>query len=268
MKSGVLYTHFREKFAEFMSLGKIFKKFSDLASDFSQNLSKAKKICEQLDENDKPKDKRKKIEVEHESFYIPLGKPDNSTRSIGIKMLLDYFERISNCLNTLNENVRRISKDFFDKNFGYESKIKYEKDCDIKLKNYQDALNKLSDKRKNYFDSINKAIEYHLTHKNKSGKNREKNKIEVNKKRNEYKEQIKLVEEIRVDYLDLQGHVFAIMEEFERDCTNDLKRWLKKFADHMNNFRNGIEMNEIEMKQIEEMDGIKDNKIFAEQNKI
>ena len=267
MKSGVLYTHFREKFAEFMSLGKIFKKFSDLASDFSQNLSKAKKICEQLDENDKPKDKRKKIEVEHESFYIPLGKPDNSTRSIGIKMLLDYFERISNCLNTLNENVRRISKDFFDKNFGYESKIKYEKDCDVKLKNYQDALNKLSDKRKNYFDSINKAIEYHLTHKNKSGKNREKNKIEVNKKRNEYKEQIKLVEEIRVDYLDLQGHVFAIMEEFERDCTNDLKRWLKKFADHMNNFRNGIEMNEIEMKQIEEMDGIKDNKIFAEQNK-
>ena len=267
MKSGVLYTHFREKFAEFMSLGKIFKKFSDLASDFSQNLSKAKKICEQLDENDKPKDKRKKIEVEPESFYIPLGKPDNSTRSIGIKMLLDYFERISNCFNTLNENVRRISKDFFDKNFGYESKIKYEKDCDVKLKNYQDALNKLSDKRKNYFDSINKAIEYHLTHKNKSGKNREKNKIEVNKKRNEYKEQIKLVEEIRVDYLDLQGHVFAIMEEFERDCTNDLKRWLKKFADHMNNFRNGIEMNEIEIKQIEEMDGIKDNKIFAEQNK-
>ena len=267
MKSGVLYTHFREKFAEFMSLGKIFKKFSDLASEFSQNLSKAKKICEQLDENDKPKDKRKKIEVEPESFYIPLGKPDNSTRSIGIKMLLDYFERISNCFNTLNENVRRISKDFFDKNFGYESKIKYEKDCDVKLKNYQDALNKLSDKRKNYFDSINKAIEYHLTHKNKSGKNREKNKIEVNKKRNEYKEQIKLVEEIRVDYLDLQGHVFAIMEEFERDCTNDLKRWLKKFADHMNNFRNGIEMNEIEMKQIEEMDGIKDNKIFAEQNK-
>ncbi len=160
MKSGVLYTHFREKFSEFMSLGKIFKKFSDLASEFSVGLNKAKRICEQLDtENEKPKDKRKKVEVEPESFYIPLGKPDNSTRSIGIKMLLDYFERVSNCLNTLNENVRRISKDFFDKNFGYESKIKYEKDCDIKLKNYQEALNKLSDKRKNYYDSINKAIE-------------------------------------------------------------------------------------------------------------
>ena len=268
MKSGVLYTHFREKFSEFMSLGKIFKKFSDLASEFSVGLNKAKRICEQLDtENEKPKDKRKKVEVEPESFYIPLGKPDNSTRSIGIKMLLDYFERVSNCLNTLNENVRRISKDFFDKNFGYESKIKYEKDCDIKLKNYQEALNKLSDKRKNYFDSINKAIEYHLTHKNKPGKNKEKNKIEVNKKRNEYKDQIKIVEEIRVDYLDLQGHVFAIMEEFERDCTNDLKRWLKKFADNMSNFRKGIEFTEIEIKQIEEMDGIKDNKIFAEQNK-
>ena len=268
MKSGVLYTHFREKFAEFMSLGKIFKKFSDLASEFSVGLSKAKKICEQLDtEKEKARDKRKRTDVEPESFYIPLGKPDNSTRSIGIKMLLDYFERVSNCLNTLYENVLRISKDFFDKNFGYESKIKYEKDCDIKLKNYQEALNKLSDKRKNYFDSINKAIEYHLTHKNKPGKNKEKNKIEVNKKRNEYKDQIKLVEEIRVDYLDLQGHVFAIMEEFERDCTNDLKRWLKKFVNNMDNFRKGIEFTEIEIKQIEEMDGIKDNKIFAEQNK-
>lgn len=62
MKSGVLYTHFREKFSEFMSLGKIFKKFSDLASEFSVGLNKAKRICEQLDtENEKPKDKRKKL---------------------------------------------------------------------------------------------------------------------------------------------------------------------------------------------------------------
>ena len=268
MKSGVLYSHFRAKFVEFMSLGNIFKKLADLSLDFSQKLKKAKQKCEKLEnENEKVKEKRRKIEQEPESFYIPLEKPDGSTRSIGIRILLDYLEKVSNCLNSLNESVRRISKDFFDKEFGYKTKVQYEKDCEDKLNNYQEALIKLKARRQNYFDAINKAVEYHLSHKNKPGKKKEQYKIDVNKKRNEYKEQIKLVEEIRVDYVDLQGHVFAIMEEYERDCTNDLKRWLKKFSETMNNFRKGLEMTEDEMKQIEVMDGVKDNKIFAEQNK-
>ena len=268
MKSGVLYSHFREKFNEFMSLGEIFKRFADLSLEFSQKLKKVIKKREKFEsENDKGVIWRKKGESERESVYVPLEKPDGSTRSTGIKTLLDYLERISNCMNTLNETVGRISKDFYDKDLGYKTKIKYEKDCEDKLKKYQDALNKLKERKINYFDSINKAIEYHLSHRNKPGKNREKNKIEVNKRRSEYKAQIKAVEEIRVDYVDLQGHVFAIMEEFERDCTNDLKRWLKKFESNVANFQKGIEMTKEEKKIIEEMDGVKDNKIFAEQNK-
>ena len=270
MKSGVLYTHFRDKYTEFISLGKIFERFADLSLVFSKNLFNSNnnlEIVEEENEKEKGKDKRKRKEVEPENLYIPLSKPDNSTRSSAIKMLLDYFERFANSLYILNENVRKIANNFFDKREGFETKIKFEKECDIKLKNYQFNLDKLSGKRKNYFDSINKAIEYHLTHKNKSGKNLEKIKIEINKKRNEYKEQIKLVEEIRVDYLGLQGHVFAIMEEFERDCTNDFKRFLKKFVENLKDFCKDIEITLTEMDQIEEIDGAKDNKIFSEQNK-
>ena len=271
MKSGVLYSHFREKFNEFYSLGNIFKKCSELSLHFSQKLNKAIQKCDKFvikeQEEEKPRDKRKKIEPEQENFYCPLNKPDDSTRSKGINALLGYFRRISDLLNTFSETLKRTSKSFFDKYYGYETKIKYEKDCEEKSSNYQEALNKLKCKKQNYFDAINKAIEYHLAHMGKPGKNKEKNKLEVNKRRNEYKEQIKLVEEIRVDYVDLQGHVFAIMEEFERDCTNDLKRWLKKLSENIISFKEELGFNKNELKDFEEMDGKVDNNIFSEQNK-
>jgi len=268
MKSGVLYKHFRAKFKEFMSLGNIFKRISELCFEFSENILKAKKVCEKPEsENEKLQNKKKKVIEIEESFYIPLDKPDGSTRSMGIKVLLDYFDRFADGLSNLNDTLRKISNGFFDATIGYETKVKYEKDCENGLKNYQDGLSKLKEKRKNYFDAVNKAIEYHLSHKGKQGKNREKNKTEVNKRRNEYKGQIKLVEEIRVEYVDLQGHVFATMEEFERNCTNDLKGWLKNLVKSMDAFKKNIEFSKDEIKIIEDMDGIRDNQIFAEQNK-
>ena len=268
MKSGVLYKHFRTKFKEFMSLGNIFKRISELCFEFSENILKAKKSCVKSEsENEKIQNKKKKLVEIEECFYVPLDKPDGSTRSKGIKLILDYFDRFADSLNSLNDTFRKLSNNFFDEKIGYDTKVKYEKDCEIGLKNYQDALFKLKEKRKNYFDSINKAIEYHLSHKNKQGKNREKFKIEINKKRNDYKEQIKLVEEIRVEYVDLQGHVFATMEEFERNCTNDLKKWLKSLAKNIENFKNNIEFSQDDIKIIEEIDGAKDNQLFAEENK-
>jgi hypothetical protein len=249
-------------------LGYIFKKISEICLEFSENILKAKKVCDISElENEKLLNKKKKLTEMEENFYIPLDKPDGSTRSMGIKVLLDYFDRFAEGLSSLNDTLRKISNGFFDATVGYETKVQYEKECEDGLKKYQDGLAKLKEKRKNYFDAVNKAIEYHLSHKAKQGKNREKNKIEVNKKRNEYKEQIKLVEEIRVEYVDLQGHVFATMEEFERNCTNDLKKWLKSLAKNIENFKNNIEFSQDDIKIIEEIDGAKDNQLFAEENK-
>ena len=269
MKSGVLYSHCNAKFNEFMSIGNIFQKLSELTFDYSENILKAKKAVEKSDnENEKPKDKKRKtVEQEPKSFYIPLDKPDNSTRSAAIEALFNFFDRFAKNLFNLSEAFRRISTGFSDTEVGYKTKTSYEQVCENKSKLYQTALNKSGVKRKSYFDSINKAIEHYLSPKNKGGKNFEKDKADVNKKRKEYKEHLKEVEKIRVDYIDLQGHLFAIMDEFERNCTNDLKRILQSFIKEIEIFQKELYFTESEKKKIEEMSGELDNKMFSEENK-
>ena len=220
--------------------------------------------------------KKKKViavEPEQESFYIPLETPDNSTRNEGIKTLFEYFDRLSKSFHFLSDSFRRISNDIFDKKTGYDSNMAYEAVCIDKHDAYQKELNELEKKKKLYFESINNAIEHHLReiHKpNKSkDKNNEKNRLEslVKAKKEEYLAQVKAVENIRVEYIELQGHLFSIMEEFEKNCTNDLSYFFKTMNDKINIFKDGIGLNEQELKKFEEMDGAKDNQIFSEKNK-
>ena len=124
MKSGVLYSHCNAKFNEFMSIGNIFQKLSELTYDYSENILKAKKAVEKSDnENEKPKDKKRKtVEQEPKSFYIPLYKPDNSTRSAAIEALFNFFDRFAKNLFNLSEAFRRISTGFSDTEVGYKTK--------------------------------------------------------------------------------------------------------------------------------------------------
>ena len=291
MKSTVLYNHCKAKFRELMSLGAVFKKLASLSDEFSKNILKAKmvtdKLAPELDPEKKEKveksekavkarDKKKKViavEPEQESFYIPLETPDNSTRNEGIKTLFEYFDRLSKSFHFLSDSFRRISNDIFDKKTGYDSNMAYEAVCNDKHDAYQKELNELEKKKKLYFESINNAIEHHLReiHKpNKSkDKNNEKNRLEslVKAKKEEYLAQVKAVENIRVEYIELQGHLFSIMEEFEKNCTNDLSYFFKTMNDKINIFKDGIGLNEQELKKFEEMDGAKDNQIFSEKNK-
>ena len=291
MKSTVLYNHCKAKFRELMSLGAVFKKLASLSDEFSKNILKAKMVTDKLapelepentekveksEKAEKARDKKKKViavEPEQESFYIPLETPDNSTRNEGIKTLFEYFDRLSKSFHFLSDSFRRISNDIFDKKTGYDSNMAYEAVCNDKHDAYQKRLNELEKKKKLYFESINNAIEHHLReiHKpNKSkDKNNEKNRLEslVKAKKEEYLAQVKAVENIRVEYIELQGHLFSIMEEFEKNCTNDLSYFFKTMNDKINIFKDGIGLNEQELKKFEEMDGAKDNQIFSEKNK-
>ena len=291
MKSTVLYNHCKAKFRELMSLGAVFKKLASLSDEFSKNILKAKMVTDKLapelepentekveksEKAEKARDKKKKViavEPEQESFYIPLETPDNSTRNEGIKTLFEYFDRLSKSFHFLSDSFRRISNDIFDKKTGYDSCMMYETVCNDKHDAYQKELIELVKKKKLYFESINNAIEHHLReiHKpNKSkDKNNEKNRLEslVKAKKEEYLAQVKAVENIRVEYIELQGHLFSIMEEFEKNCTNDLSYFFKTMNDKINIFKDGIGLNEQELKKFEEMDGAKDNQIFSEKNK-
>ena len=273
MKSGVLYTYSKSKFVEYMSVGKIFERLSKLSKEFSENVAKAIEVTTRLDigieiELDKKSEKKKKsIDVEQEKFYIPLEKPDNSTRSEGIKVLLGYFQRLANSMNSFSDYFKKMSNDILDKQAGYSIKIEYEKKCDANQQNYKNSLNELNTKKKLYYEAINKAIEYHLSHQSKPGKNKEKYRENIVKRKNEYLAQVKEVEKIRVDYIELQGHVFSTIEEFERNCTNEFKLFLMRIVEKINNSKEDFGFNESEVKILEQMDGEKDNKSFSEKNK-
>ena len=278
-KSSVLYRHLKEKFAEFISIGKLLEKIILLIEEFCNKLNIAKKKCDEseakklttlwIDER-KPNEivttKKKKNDYIPENFYIPLEKPDKSSRSNGIKMLFDYFDRVIICLNSLNDNIKKISTSIDDRQENYQSTMSLKKNCDDNLVKYNASLSKLDGAKQKYYGSINSAIKYHLSSKNK-GEDEKKYRLEIEEKRKEYKKQVKLVEDSRVEYLTLQGHVFAAMDEFERYCTDELKVDIKNFAKYINNFAQSIQMNENELKIIEKIDGKEDNKLFTDENK-
>ena len=266
-KSGLLLYHFSDKFSEFQSLGNIFKRLANLSGEFSENILKAKQIANNLDISKANKKKKNIEKIEQENFYIPLQNQDNSTRSVGIKALFNYFDRLSKSFNYLKDAFMKISNDIMDKKNAKDTIIIHGKYSEERRNNYKNALDKLSKKRESYCDSINKAIEFHLSHLKKNSKKNDKHKEEIRKKGNEYLSEIKLTEEKRVEYIVQYGHYLSSMEEFEKNCTNDLKLYLKNFAKNITTFQKEIEFNECELKQIEEMNGDKDNQIFVKNNK-
>ena len=266
-KSGLLLYHFSDKFSEFQSLGNIFKRLANLSGEFSENILKAKQIANNLDISKANKKKKNIEKIEQENFYIPLQNQDNSTRSAGIKALFDYFDRLSKSFNYLKDAFMKISNDIMDKKNAKDTILIHGKYSEERLNNYKNALDKLSKKRESYCDSINKAIEFHLSHLKKNSKKNDKHKEEIRKKGNELLSEIKLTEEKRVEYIVQYGHYLSSMEEFEKNCTNDLKLYLKNFAKNITTFQKEIEFNESELKQIEEMNGDKDNQIFVKNNK-
>ena len=269
MKSQILYSHFKNKFEEYLSIGEIINKISEFILEISEKIKKVK-ISEKLEqleyENSRERDREKKRKKE--CYYKPLEKPDNSTRSMGIKILFAYIDQIVDGLNNLYIALNKISKCFEDRKINFEFVENYASECDVKQKEYQEEINKLQAKKDAYYNSIHKAIENYLTHKNKNkNKNKEKHKNEVNKKRDEYKEQVKIVEKMRVEYCDMQGHIFAYEDEFEKESTNDFKRYLIKIIEDIKIFQNSLTLDEKIYKKIEEIDGKKDNEIFSKENK-
>ena len=244
MKSGLLYSHAEKKFQEYLSIGKMLNSFSNICNIFYEELNKIPSLYKRPDE------------VE-------------STRYNGVKVLINYLKQISDNIKILKVDVEKIAKNIFEKKDAYESKKEAMDMCDKDHKNYKDALNKLKLCKENYFDSVNKAIEIHLIAKSK-GKDKkinQKSLNEIENKRREYKAQIEKVEEIRVEYMKIQGNIFASQEELERDCTNELKIYINKFMKSMENFRNKIMLTDSDKETINAINGNNDNKQFAEQNK-
>ena len=248
-KSGVLYEHSDSKFREYMSVGYIFQKMSNEIYRLSEFLGKLNKVYE------KPKE-------------------PNYTREDGIQVVLSTIKMVKNEFNKLAINLGEIARKILEKKDTYESKIEPMKMCDEAFKKYDNELNKLSNVKKSYFDTMNKVVETYLNQKYSKKGESAKSKQELNnklknleKKKEEYKLEIENVEKLRAEYMEEQGNIFADKEELERECTDELKLYFKSYIKIFEDFMKNFKLEEKDIKIIENMDGSKDTKSFAESNK-
>jgi hypothetical protein len=187
--------------------------------------------------------------------------------------MIDYIKDLKNELYQYYKEIETIAISISEKKDSYDSKRQAAKMCDECNANFQSELDKLSLIKKQYFDVLNKTIEYYLiqkyTNKIKNGKIKTEivnRKNIINAKKMEYKRQIKKVEKYRVEYMEFQGNIFASEEELERDCTDELKSYFKKFIEISQNCFN-YKISQEKYDIIEKISGENDNKVFAEKNK-
>ena len=244
MRSGLLYSHAEKKFQEYLSIGHFINKFSDITKNYYEELYRLPRYYTRADD-------------------------DNSTRYQGIKVVLDFTRQIADNLKNLTKKTENLAKIISEKTYAYESKKQIMNMCENDHKKYQDALTKLKAYKENYFDSINKAIEAYIAIKIKGKDKKISQKFlnDIESKRKEYKTQIAKIEEIRVEYMNVQGNIFASQEELERDCTNELKKYLNEYIGFIEETRDKIVFTESDKAILNAIDGDTDNKSFAEKNK-
>ena len=248
-KSGVLYNHGESKFKEYLSIADMFQAIAKSISNACGTIEKVPSLYKQSDDK-------------------------NSTRGEGILVILHCIKVLNIELKKLSKNINSIATVIFEKNDSYQSKKQATKMCDDCYKKYQNELTKLSQVKKIYFDTMNKTIEYYLSQKiankirnGKIDKELENRKNILKSKKMDYKKQIENVEKSRVEYMEFQGNIFASEEEFERECTDELKSYFKKFIGILQDIFKNFNLSSEQLTIIEEINGEKDNKSFAEKNK-
>ena len=248
-KSGVLYAHSESKFQEFMSIGHIFEAM----------VKKIKEIAELFGTLNKK--------------YVKPNEPDY-TREKGIDVVLSSFKIIKNEFKKLANNIHEIAKNILDKEESNKSKKEPTQMCENAFKKYQSGLNKLTSVKNSYFETMNKVVELFLNQKygKKGENNKSKQELQsklqlLEKKKEDYKKEIDVVEKLRAEYMIEQGNIFADREEQERECTDDLKKYFKKYINAFENCLINFKLKEEELNIIESISGEKDTKSFAESNK-
>ena len=248
-KSGVLYNHVESKFKEYLSIGDMFDNIVNQMNLLCSNLEKIPK------------------------FYKPSDDQD-CTRSRGISVFIHSIKLLNNELRKISKKINKISEELKQKIDSYNSKKEANIMCDNSYKIYQNDLTKLSQIKNAYFDTINKGIEYYLTQKYANKLDNIKIKAELKNKKKLmidkkllYKKQIEKVENSRVEYMEIQGNIFASQEDFEQECTKELKDYFNKYFGILKDSFKGFNLSEKDLNTIENIDGVTDNKRFAEKNK-
>ena len=242
----VLYQHSKQRFDEFLNISDLYIKLSNSLNDFSESL---------LDITRNIQDS----EIDYES-----------TRSNGVLKVINFIHRISQNLKKFSKSLINISTKMNEKVEIYQSRREFENQCKENYNKYKDNLRKLNLRQNIYNDAVESMIENFLYNKYKETKTQIdlKSKLDnLNKKKQEYKSEVKKCEEQRNEFIKTQVDILEKEEEFEKECTEQIKTNFKNTFNFYNQFLENIKIDEDTLRSIEKISGIKDIHLFSENNK-
>ena len=243
-----LYTHSDNKLRQFISIGKIIQKLSQDIFGLQRNLNKFEDLYKKPDE-------------------------PNYSREDGIEAFFSCIKVLTNEFNKFAKILDKIYNEINIKKDVYESQRDVENMRDEACNKYNHELDNLNDIKKSYFDSINNYVEVFLNKTyNKKENSKMKHDLEnklkiVETKKKEYTEKIEEVERLRLEYMDIQGNLFAVKQDFEIGCTDDLKNHFKSCIKIFEDFFKNFKISEKDKEKIENINGEKDTKNFAKNNR-
>jgi hypothetical protein len=218
----VLYRHSKNRIDEYLNIGNLSLKISTSINEFSEVLLESIKSVQFYEEE-----------------YV-------STRNNAIKKVLNFIDKIVKNLKNFSKNIYGITKLINDKIETYQSRKECEKLCNENLSKYKDNLKKLNLRKEIYNDSVVSIIENFLSNKYKDSKTEIdlKPKLEyLNKKKQEYKEEVKNCEETRAEFIGVQRNILESEEEFDKECSEELKSYLNKALDYYTELLNTLFIN-------------------------
>ena len=243
--SDVLFNHSRKRMDEYSHFADKISDITILIDKFADSLFNMTKS-----ENDPDKD-------------------SISTRTYAINSLIRFINKIAKCLKTLCSNYADIVSVMQDKMLAYKSRQNFEKFCNKNFDDYKQNLNKVNLKRKAYKESAESLVESFLNYKYKDDKYQSElyPKIDIlNKKENDYKEEVKKCEETRNDYILVQRQILDDEETFDFSSSEALKDNLIKLINFHKDFINKCNLDKELIDAVANIDGHKDIQDFSEKN--
>ena len=243
--SDVLFNHSRKRMDEYSHFADKISDITILIDKFADSLFNMTKS-----ENDPDKD-------------------SISTRTYAINSLIRFINKIAKCLKTLCSNYADIASVMKDKMLAYKSRQNFEKFCNKNFDDYKQNLNKVNLKRKAYKESAESLVESFLNYKYKDDKYQSElyPKIDIlNKKENDYKEEVKKCEETRNDYILVQRQILDDEETFDFSSSEALKDNLIKLINFHKDFINKCNLDKELIDAVANIDGYKDIQDFSEKN--
>ena len=228
----VLYQHSKQRFDEYLLISNLYQAISSALNDFSESLLDLTKPI--LD-----------TEIDYESI-----------RSQGVIKVINFINRISQNLKRFSKNLITISNNMKEKVTIFQSNRELEKQCKEYSNKYKDYLKKLNTKKENYNDTVEAVIENFLINKYKETKSPTdlKPKLDsLNKKKQDYKNEVKNCEEIRTEFVKNQRSLLEKEQDFEKECTEEIKSNLINTFNFFNQFLENIKVDEDTMRSIEKI---------------